>query len=211
MNIYRIVIAAILVAVIAALPVSKLLSDTHTKYKIELERSKHLEIKIDNIQQEVKNKATEADKLKEQNKTLQEQKSQLEKDLQAKRERQAEEVRLAAASKPQAYAAVFNGSGSCADEIRKYDWPHQAAIAVMKQESSEIPGRVNNNPKTGDYSVGCFQVNLFGSLAYNRPSEDWLKIAANNVVFSYQMYINQGRTFCKSSGWINTCIKLGML
>lgn len=210
MNIHRIVIVSIALAVVVALPISNWLSDLQTKYGTELERSRNLQLKVETIQKQVEVEALETDRLKEQNKILNDQKSQLEKDLQAKRERQAEEARLAAIKRPIVLTAV-GGSGSCSDEIRKYDWPHSVALAVMNGESSNIAGRVNNNPGTGDYSIGCFQVNLYGGLARSRPSEEWLKVAANNVSYSYNMYIRDGRTFCKPSGWINTCRKLGLI
>lgn len=216
MNIYRIVAVSIVLAIIAVLPVSNWLSDLHTKYKLELEKSKHLQLKVETIQQQAETKATEAEQLKQENKSLQDQKSQLEKDLQAKRERQAEEARIAAENSQRRSSAILvsqssGGSGSCVDEIRKYDWPQQTALAVMNGESSNVPGKVNDNPRTGDYSVGCFQVNLIGSLRLSRPSEDSLKTAEVNVRWAYDHWVSEGRNFCKPSGWINTCRKLGMI
>lgn len=82
---------------------------------------------------------------------------------------------------------------SCASEITKYDWNHTVAHNVMLVESGGSQTAVNNNPSTGDYSVGCFQVNLYGNLRNTRPSEEWLKIAANNVSYAYQLY--------RESGW----------
>lgn len=80
----------------------------------------------------------------------------------------------------------------------------------MMQESSNDPTKVNNNPDTGDYSVGCMQINLMGNMRNTRPPEDWLKVAENNVAYAYQMYSAQGRTFCKTSGWKNSCIATGV-
>ena len=85
------------------------------------------------------------------------------------------------------------GSGSCEAEIAKYNWNQSVARAVMLAESGGNPGIVNNNPRTGDYSVGCFQINLYGNLRNTRPSEAWLKNAANNVSYAYKLY--------QSSGW----------
>lgn len=93
----------------------------------------------------------------------------------------------------QVVASDVVGSGSCADEIKKYDWNHTVAHNVMMAESKGNTNAVNNNPRTGDYSVGCFQVNLYGNLRNTRPSEAWLKNAANNVAYAYQLY--------SASGW----------
>ena len=97
---------------------------------------------------------------------------------------------------------------SCASEILKYDWNVTQAHAIMNIESEGDQTIVNDNPRTGDYSVGCFQINLIGNMRNTRPPEEWLKIAANNVQYAYGMYKSQG-SFCKTSGWYNTCKKLG--
>lgn len=83
-------------------------------------------------------------------------------------------------------------AGSCAAEIKKYSWNQTVAYNVMMAESHGIATRVNDNPSTGDYSVGCFQINLFGANALSRPSEAWLKIPANNVSYAYGMWKGQG-------------------
>jgi len=87
------------------------------------------------------------------------------------------------------------GSGSCATEIAKYDWAQSTALAVARAESGLNPGIVNNSPATGDYSVGCFQINLYGANARNRPSEAALKNAATNVQFAYGIYKSNGSSF----------------
>lgn len=80
----------------------------------------------------------------------------------------------------------------------------------MMQESSNNPLRINDNPNTGDYSVGCFQINLIGDMRKSRPPEPWLLQPENNVRYAYEMYVAQGRTFCKTSGWYNSCIAVGI-
>lgn len=101
--------------------------------------------------------------------------------------------------------------GDCASELAKYDWPQADAYKIMMKESRNTPTTINDNPNTGDYSIGCFQINLIGNMRNTRPPEDWLKIAENNVAYAYKMYSAQGRSFCKTSGWQNSCIKLGMV
>lgn len=86
-------------------------------------------------------------------------------------------------------------SGDCAAEIYKYDWNHTVALNVARAESGLRPGAVNDNPRTKDYSIGCFQINLYGANARTRPSEAHLKNAANNVAFAYKIYVANGRSF----------------
>lgn len=107
-------------------------------------------------------------------------------------------------SKPASAPAPSVGSGSCAAEIRKYDWNHSVATAVMLAESGGDPGIVNNNPATKDYSVGCFQVNLYGANARYRPSEAALKNAATNVQWAYNNYVANGHSFIGQWGVCRT-------
>lgn len=79
---------------------------------------------------------------------------------------------------------------TCASEIAKYNWDTRIATAVMLAESGGNTRIVNNNPRTGDYSVGCFQVNIFGGNARNRPSEEQLKDPVVNVAFAYNLWRN---------------------
>jgi len=98
----------------------------------------------------------------------------------------------------------------CTSQLSKYDWPQADAYKIMMKESGNIPSTVNDNPSTGDYSVGCFQINLIGAMRATRPSEESLKVAENNVAHAYKMYSEQGRTFCKTSGWYNSCKAVGL-
>ncbi len=99
-------------------------------------------------------------------------------------------------------------TGDCATEITKYNWSQTAAYNVMMIESTNNPGVVNDNPSTRDYSIGCFQINLYGGNARTRPSQTWLSVAENNVAYAYGMWKAMG-TFCSTGGWYNTCTKLG--
>lgn len=101
-------------------------------------------------------------------------------------------------------------AGSCSSELSKYDWNVSDAYKIMMQESGNNPLTINDNPRTGDYSVGCFQINLIGNMRHTRPPEAWLLNPKNNVKYAYEMYAAQGRTFCKTSGWYNSCIKAGI-
>ena len=110
-----------------------------------------------------------------------------------------------------AQTAPTQAEGGCYAELSKYDWNYTEAYKILEQENrSDNPQIVNNNPATGDYSVGCYQINLIGAMRNHRPSEEWLKVAENNVQYAYQMYVAQGRTFCKTSGWYNSCKKAGI-
>lgn len=108
----------------------------------------------------------------------------------------------------------------CSDYINQYDWNDTVAYNVMMIESSNKPRNLNNNPYTGDYSVGCFQINLLGSnlgakysimarLGYTGALEreemkKWLWSAENNVMVAYELY--------KDSQWgpwsFTTCKKV---
>lgn len=72
------------------------------------------------------------------------------------------------------------------------DWSCERALAIAKCESGLNPLAVNDNPKTGDYSIGLFQINLLGNLANSRPSAEWLKNPQNNIDYAYKMYQSQG-------------------
>ena len=68
----------------------------------------------------------------------------------------------------------------------------QVALDVAKCESGLNPLAVNNNPKTRDFSVGLFQINLYGDLAKKRPAKEWLLIPENNIKYAYEMYLRSG-------------------
>jgi hypothetical protein len=78
-------------------------------------------------------------------------------------------------------------------EIQKvFGSSSKKAIQIATCESGLNPFVLNDNPRTGDYSVGVFQINLYGNLAKNRPSEEWLKDYRNNISYAHEMYISQG-------------------
>ena len=99
---------------------------------------------------------------------------------------------------------VSGGVGSCAAEIAKYDWNQSVALAVARAESGLNPGNLNDNPATGDYSVGCFQINIYGANARSRPSEAQLKDASVNVAFAYRLYSGNGSSFLGQWGVCRT-------
>ena len=76
--------------------------------------------------------------------------------------------------------------------IRSYDWNDELAISIMLAESECNAEAVNDNPKTLDYSVGLFQVNLYGANAKHRPSEEQLKDPEVNVEFAYNLWKEYG-------------------
>jgi len=78
------------------------------------------------------------------------------------------------------------------DRIAQYDWDKALAYKIMMCESGGNPNALNDNPKTGDYSVGLFQINLYGDNAKDRPSEDWLKVPENNISYAYELYKKGG-------------------
>lgn len=96
------------------------------------------------------------------------------------------------------------GSGDCASEIAKYNWTHSVALAVATAESGLRTDAVNNTPATGDYSIGCFQINIYGANAASRPSEAALKDAATNVAFAHGIYTRNGNSFLGQWGVCKT-------
>lgn len=108
----------------------------------------------------------------------------------------------------------------CADFIPRYNWNNSVAHNVMMQESGNNARNLNDNAGTGDYSVGCFQINLLNGnlpakyniavrLGYTGPLErdalkEWLWNPANNVAVAWELY--------KGSGWgpwsFTTCKKI---
>lgn len=90
-------------------------------------------------------------------------------------------------------SAEYFGATENPDPLANYDWDIRVARAVMLAESGGDHLVVNDNPATGDYSVGLFQINLYGKLAASRPSEEWLKVPENNIAYAYTLY--------KEGGW----------
>lgn len=76
---------------------------------------------------------------------------------------------------------VAPSPATCQSETVKYDWVDSVALAVAEAESGFDPANLNDNPSTGDYSIGCFQINIYGANARNRPSEAELKDPVVNV------------------------------
>src|SRR5579863_8787730 len=50
-------------------------------------------------------------------------------------------------------------------------WPLVVMTALAGREAKWDPTALNNNPNTGDYSVGLWQINYFGSLLPGRTAE----------------------------------------
>lgn len=72
--------------------------------------------------------------------------------------------------------------------IKQYDWDVDLAIKICNAESSGQHRQVFDNPPTRDYSVGLFQINLYGDLKYKRPTEEELKKPDINIAFAYKLY-----------------------
>ena len=72
--------------------------------------------------------------------------------------------------------------------IEQYDWDTETVIRIMKAESGCYPLALNDNPNTGDFSIGLMQINLYGGLANERPSKEELLIPENNLAFAYKLY-----------------------
>lgn len=97
------------------------------------------------------------------------------------------------------------GSGSCYDEVLKYDWPISTALKIMTKESGGVASNHNYSDITRDDSWGCFQINIYPPNNLSRPPAEWLVVASNNVKYAYDLWLSQGKSFCTSGGWINSC------
>lgn len=85
----------------------------------------------------------------------------------------------------------------------------ELALSIAKAESGLNPKAMNTNIKTGDYSIGLFQINLLGNLFEGRYKRavylgykgektrealtEWLKDADNNIKFA--------KSLRETSGW----------
>ena len=97
---------------------------------------------------------------------------------------------------PQVQVAVHPvGCEAYRAEVAKYDWNVEVALAVIFAESGCNPANLNNNPSTGDYSVGLFQINLYGRNALTRPSEEELKNPTTNIAWAYKLYSGNRNSF----------------
>jgi soluble lytic murein transglycosylase-like protein len=77
--------------------------------------------------------------------------------------------------------------------VSKYPlWDAEKVVSIAFCESSFRPQVVNNNPISGDYSVGLMQINIIGSLAKDRPKEEELKDPEKNIDFAYTLWQQQG-------------------
>lgn len=128
-----------------------------------------------------------------------------------------ETVPAVVAEKP-AVAAPVAPTSSCAAEVSKYSsWNQTVAYNVMMAESTNDHNILNDNPMTGDYSVGCFQINLLGAnlnskyrvaltLGYTdglglEQMVAWLKNPVNNVAMANALYNTAGNW----GDWKYTC------
>lgn len=76
--------------------------------------------------------------------------------------------------------------------IAQYEWNTDVACAVMKYESRFDPEAHFFSHRTKDNSYGLFQINLYGNLANERPSAEWLLVPENNVQYAYELWKKHG-------------------
>lgn len=76
--------------------------------------------------------------------------------------------------------------------VERYEWNADIVLAIMEAESGCDTSVVNDNPATGDYSVGLMQINIYGANAKYRPSEQALKDPATNIAYAYSLWKSSG-------------------
>lgn len=100
---------------------------------------------------------------------------------------------LGAAAAPKAAPAPAPSGPNAWDGLLQQhfgaEW--QFAKRVMLCESGGNPAARNTTPP--DYSIGLFQINLYGANAQYRPSEAYLLDGANNIAYAAQLR--------RASGW----------
>lgn len=151
------------------------------KLQLDLSHTKQQKIEIDNRLNEQLQKTQQLEKVKED----------LEVQLQSKQQQQAV---LASVKRVEASTAPANCE-AYRSIISQYNWNVDTAMRVMFAESGCRYWALNNTPATGDYSVGLFQINLYGRNAINRPSEAQLKDPATNIAWAYKFYAGNGNSF----------------
>jgi len=150
----------------------------------------------ENIQQETTTKLEQQLKLLQQeNKQLKISKKEATKVVSQKPRQQV------VASKPQ-------GCEQYRAEVSKYDWNVNAALAIMCQESGGDPTNHNwsDRHRTCTGSFGLFNIGCGHGY-----SVSYLENPQNNIKVAYDIYLGQGRTFCTTGGWINSCRKLNWI
>jgi murein DD-endopeptidase MepM/ murein hydrolase activator NlpD len=109
--------------------------------------------------------------------------------------------------------SVLSGAGFSGSSL-------ETAFRVVRAESGGRPSALNPNAKTGDYSLGLFQVNMIGNLG-KRRNEQYLKeyagIGYTGPESLYDPAINARIAYDISKGgtkwtnaWTNTSKKLGI-
>jgi len=100
-------------------------------------------------------------------------------------------VLIAEITPPKVYSKILTRQ-EIESLVSQYDWDRDIAVHIAYCESSFNASVVNDNPNTRDYSIGLFQINLYGANAKYRPSEQWLKNPENNIAYAFELYQNGG-------------------
>lgn len=195
MNIdYRKMFLAIIAAVIISIPTAMVFQNRNNQLNSERQEKSRLQLDIKKRQEQqrqtddaLKQKADEAEKLKQEN-------EQLKKDLQAKREKQERDKQLAAAQAQKPAAVSVGIAGNCETYrplVQKYfGSATPAAMIVMQKESGCNPNAVS---PTNDH--GLFQLN--GQPVYEPEA---------NIRIAYAKYVSPRRgTNPNWSAWYAVC------
>lgn len=201
-------IGTAIISLAISIPVSNHLDDLQDRLKIKELDNTELELKIDKKETELeryRNKVEEIQRNKQKSDAEKDKEIQrLREELQAKKER---ESRVASSqTRNVTHTSSQQGCEQYRDIISQYDWPVEQAIQVCNVESGGVATADNMNDYHPSYgcsgSHGLYQINCGAGVIYD---------PAQNIKTAYEMFVANGRTFCTTSGWQNTCIKLGYL
>ena len=92
----------------------------------------------------------------------------------------------------EAISVELTSKEAIVDYIRSKDWKGQEDLAVKIAVCESGLHSKALNDKGKDFSIGVYQINLYGNLALTRPSKEWLENPQNNIDYANEMFLKEG-------------------